>query len=85
MTEAECHAGNPTFLAKSAYVTGQEKEMTLSLLTTWEMSLPLLGVGEEVAELEKVITLFAFFSPINISERQTIYLGGLSVDGQGVT
>jgi hypothetical protein len=74
-----------TFLAKSAYVTGQEKEITLSLLITWEMSLPLLGVGEEVAELEKVMTLFALFSPVNISERQNIYLGRLSVDGQRVT
>jgi len=30
---------------------GKEKETSLSLLTTWEMSLPLLGVGERVAEL----------------------------------
>ena len=39
---------------------GKEKETSLSLLTTWEMSLALLGVGEQGAELEKVITLFAF-------------------------
>jgi len=45
------------------------KETSLSLLTTWEMSLPLLGVGEQAAELEKVITLFTFFSPVNIGER----------------
>jgi len=48
---------------------GKEKETSLSLLTTWEMSLPLLGVGEQAAELEKVITLFAFFNPVNIGER----------------
>ena len=40
---------------------GEEKEISLSLLTTWEMSLQLLDVGEEAEELEKVITLFAFF------------------------
>jgi len=48
---------------------GKEKETSLSLLTTWEMSLQLLGVGEQAAELEKVITLFTFFNPVNISER----------------
>ena len=48
---------------------GKEKETSLSLLTTWEMSLPLLGVGEQAAELEKVMTLFAFFNPVNIGER----------------
>jgi len=48
---------------------GKEKGTPLSLLTTWEMSLQLLGVGEEAAELEKVITLFAFFNPVNIGER----------------
>jgi len=48
---------------------GKEKETSLSLLTTWEMSLPQLGVGEQGAELEKVITLFAFFNPVNIGER----------------
>jgi len=48
---------------------GKEKEISLSLLTTWEMSLQLPGVGDEAAELEKVITLFAFFNPVNIGER----------------
>ena len=48
---------------------GKEKETPLSLLTTWEMSLQLLGVDEQAAELEKVITLFAFFNPVNICER----------------
>jgi len=48
---------------------GKEKGISLSLLTTWEMSLQLLGVGDEAAELEKVITLFAFFNPVNIGER----------------
>jgi hypothetical protein len=48
---------------------GKGKEVSLSLLTTWEMSLQLLGVGEEAAELEKVITLFAFFNHVNIGER----------------
>jgi len=45
---------------------GKEKETSPSLLTTWEMSLPLL---EQAAELENVITLFAFFNPVNIGER----------------
>src|SRR5258708_3892268 len=48
---------------------GKEKESSLSLLTTWEMSLQLLGVGEHAAELEKVITLFGFFNPVDNSER----------------
>jgi len=48
---------------------GKEKETSLSLLTTWEMSLQLLDVDEQTAELQKVITLFAFFNPLNIGER----------------
>ena len=48
---------------------GKEKEVSLNLLTTWEMSLQLVCVGECAAELEKVITLFAFFDPVNIGER----------------
>jgi len=48
---------------------GKEKGVFLNLLTTWEMSLQSLGVGEQAAELEKVITLFAFFNPVNIGER----------------
>ena len=46
-----------------------KEETPLSLLTTWEMSLPLLGIGEQASELERVITFFAFFNPVNISER----------------
>jgi len=49
--------------------TGMEMETSLSLLTTWEMSLQLLCVGEHAADLEKVITLFAFFNPVNIGEQ----------------
>ena len=48
---------------------GKEEETSLSLSTAWEMLLQLLGVGEEAAELEKVLTLFAFFNPVNIGER----------------
>jgi len=47
----------------------RKEETPLNLLTTWEMSLLLLGVGEQAAELEKVITLLAFFNSVNISER----------------
>ena len=43
--------------------------MSLNLLTTWEMSLPLLDVGEEhKTELQDILTLFAFFHPASISE-----------------
>ena len=48
---------------------GKEKETSLNLFTTWEMSLQLLGVGEQASELEGVITFFAFFNPVNIGER----------------
>jgi tetratricopeptide (TPR) repeat protein len=42
----------------------------LSLLTTWEMSLSLLRMDEEhTATLEDVLTLFAFFHPVSISEK----------------
>jgi hypothetical protein len=42
----------------------------LSLLTTWEMSLSLLSMDEEhTAPLEDVLTLFAFFHPVSISEK----------------
>jgi len=59
----------PPFWLYRRMLPGKEKESSLSLLTTWEMSLPLLGVGEHAAELEKVITLLAFFNPFNIGER----------------
>jgi len=59
----------PPFWPYRRMFPGKEKESSLSLLTTWEMSIPLLGVGEQGAESEKVITLLAFFSPFNISER----------------
>src|SRR5260221_6703024 len=58
----------PQFWQYRRMILGKE-ETPLNLLTTWEMSLPLLGVGEQAAELEKVITLLAFFNPVNISER----------------
>jgi hypothetical protein len=47
----------------------KDEEISLCLLTTWEMSLQLLGVGEQAEELEKVLTLLAFFNPVSISER----------------
>ena len=59
----------PQFWQYRRMLPGKEKESSLSLLTTWEMSLQLLGVGDHAAELEKVITLFGFFNPVNISER----------------
>jgi hypothetical protein len=59
----------PQFWQYRRMLPGKEKETSLSLLTTWEMSLQLLCVGEHAAELEKVITLFAFFNPVNIGER----------------
>jgi len=58
----------PRFWQYRRMLPGKE-ETPLSLLTTWEMSLPLLGAGEQAAELEKVITLLAFFNPVNINER----------------
>jgi tetratricopeptide (TPR) repeat protein len=59
----------PQFWQYRRMLPSEEKETSLSLLTTWEMSLQFLGVGEHAAELEKVITLFAFFNPVNIGER----------------
>jgi tetratricopeptide (TPR) repeat protein len=59
----------PQFWQYRRMLPSEEKETSLSLLTTWEMSLQFLGVGEHAAELEKVITLFAFFNPVNISEQ----------------
>jgi len=59
----------PRFWQYRRMLPDKEKETSLSLLTTWEMSLQLLGVDEDAAELEKVITLFAFFNPVNIGKR----------------
>jgi len=59
----------PQFWPYRRILPGKEKETSLSLLTTWEMSLQLLGVGEQAADMEKVLTLFAFFNPVNIGER----------------
>ena len=59
----------PRFWQYRRMLPGEEKERSLNLLTTWEMSLQLLGIGEDAAELEKVLTLFAFFNPVNIGER----------------
>ena len=56
----------PQFWKYRGMLPGKEKETSLSLLT---MSLQLLCVGEQAAELEKVITLFAFFNPVNIGEQ----------------
>jgi len=52
----------PQFWQYRRILPDKEKETSLSLLTTWEMSLQLLGVGEHAAELEGVITLFAFLT-----------------------
>ena len=59
----------PPFWQYRRMLPGEEKETSLSLLTTWEMSLQLLGVGEQAGELESVITLFSFFNPVKINER----------------
>jgi hypothetical protein len=46
-----------------------EEETSLNLFTTWEMSLDLLGFGTENSQrLKDVLTLFAFFHPVSISE-----------------
>ena len=51
-----------------------DEPTSLSLLTTWEMSLPLLDVGEEhKTELQNVLMLLAFFHPVGISE--TLFSG----------
>jgi tetratricopeptide (TPR) repeat protein len=44
------------------------EKISLSLLTTWEMSLPLLGAGDN-GSLKDVLTLFSFFHPFSISEK----------------
>jgi tetratricopeptide (TPR) repeat protein len=46
----------------------QEEATSLSLFTTWEMSLSLL-VEDQKTKLQDVFTLFAFFHPFSISER----------------
>jgi hypothetical protein len=47
-----------------------EKDTSLSLLTTWEMSLQLLATeGGPARKLEDVLTLFAFFHPVSIREK----------------
>src|SRR6202795_1235323 len=47
-----------------------QEETSLSLFTTWEMSLSLLRSGEgQAAALEKVLTVFGFFHHLGISEK----------------
>jgi hypothetical protein len=59
----------PQFWQYHRMLPDKEEETSLSLLTTWEMSLSLLGIGEGyTAKLGDVLTLFAFFHHISISE-----------------
>jgi tetratricopeptide (TPR) repeat protein len=44
------------------------KKIPLSLITIWEMSLPLLGV-DDTRKSRDVLTLFSFFHSVNISEK----------------
>jgi tetratricopeptide (TPR) repeat protein len=47
-----------------------EEHTPLSLFTTWEMSLQLLGTQAGHQEgLQEVLTLFSFFNPISVSEK----------------
>jgi ribosomal protein S15P/S13E len=47
-----------------------DTKVSLNLLTTWDMSLALLGTGEgETERLRDVLSLFAFFHPFSISEK----------------
>jgi tetratricopeptide (TPR) repeat protein len=59
----------PRYWQYQSTLPNQEKTPQ-SLLTTWEMSLNLLGgIGEDAAPLQDVLTLFAFFHHARISER----------------
>jgi tetratricopeptide (TPR) repeat protein len=44
------------------------RRVSLNMLTTWEMSLALLGVGEDTRVLRDVLSLLSFFHPVSISE-----------------
>jgi len=60
----------PQFWQYCHMLPDKEEETSLSLLTTWEMSLSLLGIGEgHTAKLGDVLTLFAFFHHVSISEK----------------
>jgi hypothetical protein len=51
-------------------ILSDNNKTPLCLLTTWEMSLSLLGVGEDDPKtLRDILTLFSFFHPSSISEK----------------
>jgi hypothetical protein len=69
INERNHHEGNTTVLAISVNAS-EPGETPQSLLTTWEMSLKLLGgIGEDATQLQDILTLFAFFHHARISER----------------
>lgn len=60
----------PRFWQYRRTLPDTEEETYLSLWTTWDMSLSLLGVGEEdSSKLRDVLTMFSYFHPSNISEK----------------
>jgi tetratricopeptide (TPR) repeat protein len=51
-------------------ILSDNNKTPLNLLTTWEMSLSLLGAGEDDPKtLRDILTLFSFFHPLSISEK----------------
>jgi tetratricopeptide (TPR) repeat protein len=60
----------PLFWEYRRILPGMEEEISLNILTTWEMSLQLLDDGKEgTAKLGDILTLFAFFHQVSISEK----------------
>jgi NB-ARC domain len=60
----------PLFWQYRRILPGLDEEISVNILTTWEMSLQLLEDGkEDRANLRDVLTLFAFFHHVSISEK----------------
>ena len=58
----------PVFWQYRRTSSDAEEETSLSLLTTWEMSLSQLGIGDgRAVGLRDILTVFAFFHPVGIS------------------
>jgi len=60
----------PVFWQYRRMLPGIEEHTSLSLFTTWEMSLRLLGAQDgHPAGLQEVLTLFSLFNAVSISEK----------------
>ena len=60
----------PGFWQYRRIIPGMEEDISLNILTTWEMSLQLLDDGkEDTVNLGDMLTLFAFFHQVSITEK----------------